>query len=105
MYKFVFSLKLNLHAEVEDARFETVFFQKGVKASFNSVVNPEIKLFPLIIDVVATEYSVVLSSCCDKKRRADISAYVHPPTKRINTFLVPVEESCPPVLTSLSSFL
>ena len=88
--------------EMHDSK---LFFQKGVKASFNSFVNPEIKLFPLIIDVVATEYSVVLSSCCDKKRRAEISAYVHPPMKRINTFLVPVEESWPPVVTSRSSFL
>ena len=84
---------------------DRIYYQNGLSASFNSDVNPEMKLFPLIIDVVATKYSVLLSSSCDKNLSAEISAYVQPPMKSTKVFLVPVAESCPDVLISRSSFL
>ena len=81
------------------------FIQKGLNASFKSVVNPATKLLPLITDVVAIKYSVLLSSCWDRKRSAEISAYVQPPTNSTNVFFVPVPVSWADAIISLSSFL
>merc|ERR1719290_920942 len=64
--------------------------QRAQKAGASNLVAKDSKKdSPVIMDVVATRYSTLFSSCCERNLRAATSAMVQPPTNITITTLGP----------------